>query len=169
MNYKEILNYQHTKWRDQNFDGWQLEDIMYTKIGHIVAALDGSDDEVMEEYVTTLLKMQEFVYELKNGNHDASLKWKQLSLEILANTEWLQTTEEDEVECIGIENLDGIIKRAFGKDLKIMQEPKLINLNGWDIVGGDGVEEEIWQHETTKQLIKIPIEIVRDLNNAKTI
>lgn len=169
MDYKGILNYQHTKWRDVKFDGWELEDIMYAKLGHILASFDGSDDEVMEEYVTTILKMQEFVYELKCGNYDTSLKWKQLSLEILANTEWLQTTEEDEIECIGIENLNGIIKRAFDKDLKILQEPILDNLNCWDLVGGDGVEEEIWQHKTTKELIKIPIEIVRDLNNAKKI
>ena len=29
---------------------------------------------------------------------------------IQENTEWLQTTEEDEVECISIENLEGILK-----------------------------------------------------------
>lgn len=36
---------------------------------------------------------------------------EQLKEEIQKNIEWLQTTEEDEVECISIENLEGILKK----------------------------------------------------------
>lgn len=39
--------------------------------------------------------------------------------EIQQNREWLQTTEEDEVECISIENLEGILTRYFNKTIKI--------------------------------------------------
>jgi hypothetical protein len=35
----------------------------------------------------------------------------QLEEEIKDNVEWLYTTEDDEVECIGIENLEGILNR----------------------------------------------------------
>ena len=35
----------------------------------------------------------------------------QLEEEIKDNIEWLYTTEDDEVECIGIENLEGILNR----------------------------------------------------------
>jgi|LakMenEpi03Aug12_release.lakeMendotaPanAssembly.Ray.scaffolds.fasta_scaffold1676304_2 hypothetical protein len=38
---------------------------------------------------------------------------------IQENTEWLQTTEEDEVECISIENLEGILKHYFNKTIKL--------------------------------------------------
>jgi len=34
-----------------------------------------------------------------------------LEEEIKDNVEWLYTTEDDEVECIGIENLEGILNR----------------------------------------------------------
>ena len=34
-------------------------------------------------------------------------------------TEWLTTTEDDEVECIGIENLEGILQKFFNKPIKI--------------------------------------------------
>ena len=36
-------------------------------------------------------------------------------------TEWLTTTEDDEIECIGIENLEGILNKFFGFKLKISQ------------------------------------------------
>jgi len=36
-----------------------------------------------------------------------------LEEEIKENIEWLSTTEDDEVECIGIENLEGILTRFF--------------------------------------------------------
>jgi len=34
-------------------------------------------------------------------------------------TEWLTTTEDDEIECIGIENLEGILQKFFNKSIKI--------------------------------------------------
>ena len=34
-------------------------------------------------------------------------------------TEWLTTTEDDEIECIGIENLEGILQKFFNKPIKI--------------------------------------------------
>lgn len=39
--------------------------------------------------------------------------------EIQESIEWLETTEGDEVECIGIENLEGILARHFGKPIKL--------------------------------------------------
>lgn len=39
------------------------------------------------------------------------------------------------------------------------------DLEDYEIVGGDGIEMELWKHKTTKQLIHIPIEIVRDFDN----
>lgn len=39
--------------------------------------------------------------------------------EIQQNREWLQTTENDEVECISIENLEGILTRYFNETIKI--------------------------------------------------
>ena len=35
------------------------------------------------------------------------------------NTEWLTTTEDDEIECISIENLEGILSKFFNKTIKI--------------------------------------------------
>lgn len=34
---------------------------------------------------------------------------QQINNQIADNTEWLETTEGDEVECIGVENLEGIL------------------------------------------------------------
>ncbi len=36
---------------------------------------------------------------------------EELLKEIEDNTEWLQTLENDEVECISVENLEGILKK----------------------------------------------------------
>lgn len=41
---------------------------------------------------------------------------------IQAETEWLQTTEGDEVECISIENLEGILSKYFEFKIKLTQE-----------------------------------------------
>jgi hypothetical protein len=38
---------------------------------------------------------------------------------IKENVEWLYTTEDDEVECIGIENLEGILTRFFHKNVSL--------------------------------------------------
>ena len=46
---------------------------------------------------------------------------KDLIKEIQDNTEWLYTTQDDEVECIGIENLEGILTR-FLKQKVILQQ-----------------------------------------------
>lgn len=44
-----------------------------------------------------------------------------LVYQIQQETEWLSTTEGDVIECIGIENLEGIIKDVFGIKLNISQ------------------------------------------------
>ena len=44
-----------------------------------------------------------------------------LVYEIQQETEWLETTEGDSIECIGIENLEGILSRFFGLKIKISQ------------------------------------------------
>jgi len=41
--------------------------------------------------------------------------------QVQQETEWLSTTEGDEIECVGIENLEGIIKNVFGVKLNISQ------------------------------------------------
>jgi hypothetical protein len=43
----------------------------------------------------------------------------ELIQEIQDNIEWLQTTEEDEVECIGVENLEGILSRYLNVKIKL--------------------------------------------------
>jgi hypothetical protein len=45
-----------------------------------------------------------------------------LEEEIKENIEWLSTTEDDEVECIGIENLEGILTRFFGTRIDLIQK-----------------------------------------------
>lgn len=42
-----------------------------------------------------------------------------LEEEIKENIEWLSTTEDDEVECIGIENLESILTKFFGKKITL--------------------------------------------------
>lgn len=42
-----------------------------------------------------------------------------LEEEIKENIEWLSTTEDDEVECIGIENLEAILTRFFNKTINL--------------------------------------------------
>lgn len=46
---------------------------------------------------------------------------EELTYEIQQETEWLETTEGDSVECIGIENLEGILSQFFGVKLRISQ------------------------------------------------
>lgn len=41
---------------------------------------------------------------------------------IQSETEWLQTTEEDEVACISLESLEGILSRYFDFKIKLTQE-----------------------------------------------
>ena len=42
-----------------------------------------------------------------------------LRREIEKEIEWLLTTEEDEIECISIETLEGILTNFFGQKFKI--------------------------------------------------
>jgi hypothetical protein len=46
---------------------------------------------------------------------------KQLLEEIQDNTEWLETTNGDEVECISIENLEGILSQFLNVKFEISQ------------------------------------------------
>ena len=46
---------------------------------------------------------------------------EELVYQIQQETEWLSTTEGDEIECVGIENLEGIIQNVFGVKLNISQ------------------------------------------------
>jgi len=41
---------------------------------------------------------------------------KRLEQEIKNNIEWLYTTTEDEIQCIGIENLEGILRKHFKEE-----------------------------------------------------
>lgn len=38
------------------------------------------------------------------------------------NTEWLETTEQDTVECISIENLEGVLSKYFNRPIKISED-----------------------------------------------
>jgi len=44
-----------------------------------------------------------------------------LVYEIQQETEYLETTEGDSIECIGIENLEGILSKFVGFKLRISQ------------------------------------------------
>lgn len=76
-------------------------------------------------------------------------------------TDWYQEDLEEEGEA---HDDDGNLH--YFKDGKWS---KYINLNDYEIVGGDGVENEVWEHKETKNLIEIPIEIVRDFKNVKEV
>lgn len=43
----------------------------------------------------------------------------ELKENIQDNTEWLQTIDGDQVECIGIENLEAILREYFGTKIKL--------------------------------------------------
>jgi hypothetical protein len=36
--------------------------------------------------------------------------------------EWFETTEGDDLECIGIENLEGILSKYFNKEIKLTED-----------------------------------------------
>jgi hypothetical protein len=46
----------------------------------------------------------------------------ELKENIQDNTEWLQTIDGDQVECIGIENLEGLLSEYFGTKIKLTQD-----------------------------------------------
>jgi hypothetical protein len=47
---------------------------------------------------------------------------QQLIEAIQAEVEWLETSEGDEIECIGIENLEGILGKYLGFNIKLTEE-----------------------------------------------
>jgi hypothetical protein len=49
-------------------------------------------------------------------------KLERLEEEIKENVEWLYTTDDDEVECIGIENLEAILTKFFGMKIDLIQK-----------------------------------------------
>ena len=46
---------------------------------------------------------------------------EELMYEIQQEIEWLETTEGDSIECIGVENLEGILSKFVGFKLRISQ------------------------------------------------
>jgi hypothetical protein len=42
--------------------------------------------------------------------------------QIQSEVEWLSTTQGDEIECIGIENLEGILSKYLGITIKLTQD-----------------------------------------------
>lgn len=67
-------------------------------------------DEAYQNYLQ-ILRFQIMIQ--KENNLD------DLITAIQNETEWLTTTEDDEIECIGIENLEGILQKFFNKPIKI--------------------------------------------------
>ena len=47
--------------------------------------------------------------------------FEQLEEEIKENVEWLATIDDEQVECIGIENLEGILSRFFNRKIYLTQ------------------------------------------------
>ncbi len=47
---------------------------------------------------------------------------KELIDKIQSEVEWLETTQGDQIECIGIENLEGILSKYLGITIKLTQE-----------------------------------------------
>lgn len=60
---EEIINKHSLEWKDENFEGFKTTEIMYCKIDHIIAVIDGNEE--MEEYVNTLLSLQKFIEDLQ--------------------------------------------------------------------------------------------------------
>ena len=46
---------------------------------------------------------------------------EELTYEIQQEIEYLETTEGDSIECIGIENLEGILSAFFGIEINLSQ------------------------------------------------
>jgi phosphopantetheine adenylyltransferase len=44
-----------------------------------------------------------------------------LEEQIKENIEWLHTTDKEEVECISVENLGGILSKFFGRKIDLKQ------------------------------------------------
>lgn len=52
---------------------------------------------------------------VKNDRLDA------LEEEIIENIEWLSTIDDDDIECIGIENLEAILTKFFHRKITLTQ------------------------------------------------
>ena len=63
MDIRKIIDKHSSEWKDENFEGFKTTEIMYCKIDHIIAVIDGNEE--MEEYVNTLLRLQKFIESLK--------------------------------------------------------------------------------------------------------
>lgn len=74
-------------------------------------------------------------------------------------TDWYQDDLEDEGEAYD----DDGNKWEFQPLNK--EWIRAFELSDYDIVAGDGVTTEVWEHKVTKKLVTIPIEIVRDFDN----
>ena len=44
-----------------------------------------------------------------------------LEEQIKENVEWLYTTDNDEIECISVENLEGILSKFFSRKMDLKQ------------------------------------------------
>ena len=51
-----------------------------------------------------------------------TMSFKTLEYDIKNNIEWLYTTTEDEIQCIGVENLESILRQYINEDLSISLE-----------------------------------------------
>jgi hypothetical protein len=56
---------------------------------------------------------------MEDNKYELIGEYSDLIHNIQQNIEWLETTEGDEIECIGIENLEGILSRFFNKTIKL--------------------------------------------------
>ena len=63
MDIRKIIDKHSLEWKDENFEGFKTTEIMYCKIDHIIAVIDGNEE--MEEYVNTLLRLQRFIEDLQ--------------------------------------------------------------------------------------------------------
>jgi len=63
MDIRKIIDKHSLEWKDENFEGFKTTEIMYCKIDHIIAVIDGNEE--MEEYVNTLLSLQKFIEDLQ--------------------------------------------------------------------------------------------------------
>jgi hypothetical protein len=63
MDIRKIIDKHSLEWKDENFEGFKTTEIMYCKIDHIIAVIDGNEE--MEEYVNTLLRLQKFIEDLQ--------------------------------------------------------------------------------------------------------
>ena len=66
-----------------------------------------------------------------------ALDLKELIEDIRTDIEWLSTSEDDEVECISIENLEGILSRHINLPVKLSEDSE-------EEPESDSSERKIW-------------------------